>query len=89
MAGTENLDYLLGEIFESVGDIKKALADGHMSVDEIVGAIPDEATREYLRRLFGALRELPAEVGGLAAGGPWAMIGLLQSVATRVMALFK
>jgi hypothetical protein len=83
------LDFLLGEIFESVGDLKLALKDGHLDVEEIVGAVPDPAVREYLRKLLVALKGLPEEVHTVVAGGPWKMMGVFQALATKVMALFK
>jgi len=84
-----NLAYLLDEVFESVGSIKLALKDGDLDPEEIVAAIPDPDVREYVLKLLTALKELPAEVKAVAEGGPWKMIGVFQSVASKVMAIFK
>lgn len=83
------LDYLLGEIFESVGSIKLALKDGDLDPEEIVAAIPDPGAREYLRRLLVALKGLPGEVETVVHGGPWKMMSVFQAVAAKVMVLFK
>lgn len=82
-------DYLLTEFFDSAGDIKKALADGHLSVDEIVNAIPDPGIKEGVRRNLTALKGLPAEMSQIAKN-PWKMaMEFVPMLVTRVMAIFK
>ncbi|MGH7954751.1 MAG: hypothetical protein ACREOZ_02195 [Gloeomargaritales cyanobacterium] len=84
-----NTDYVLGQIFESAGDIKLALADGHLSVDEIVNAIPDSAVKDYLHKLLTALGGLPAEMRQVSSD-PWKMMtSFAPALLSRVMAIFK
>lgn len=84
-----NLDTLLTELFESIGDIKNSLRDGRITPDEIVGAVPDPAVQAYLRTLLNALQGLPGEVQRVTDGGPWQMMSFVQAVVTKVSAVFK
>lgn len=61
------------DIFDTAGDIKLALSDGRVTVDEIVEAIPDDAAKETVRRLLNALKALPDEFSRLMKN-PWAMM---------------
>lgn len=83
------LDRVLGEVFEAAGSIKLAMADGHVSVDEVVGAIPDAEVQAYVRELLTALMALPGEVKAVLASGPWGMMAVFQALAVKAMALFK
>lgn len=84
-----SLNFVLDEILESIGDIKLALKDGHVTVDEIVSAIPDEGVRAYFRKLLTALTKLPGEVEAVVSGGPWKMMGVFQALASKAMSIFK
>lgn len=84
-----SLSKVLGEVFESAGSIKLALADGHVSVDEIVSAIPDAEVQAYVREMLLALSALPGEVHKVVSSGPWGMMSVFQALAVKAMALFK
>lgn len=60
-------------VFDSIGDIKLGLKDGHLDMDEIVEAIPDQRAQEAVRELLGALKALPEEFTRLMKN-PWVMM---------------
>lgn len=84
-----DLNMLLTDLFESAGSIKLALADGHVTVDEIVGAIPDAGTQQFIHQLLTALQGLPGEMKKVTSAGPWAMLGVAEALMGKVTALFK
>lgn len=83
------LDFVLSKIFESAGDIKLALKDGHIEPHEIVAAIPDKAVAEFVEEMLDALSKLPDEVEQVVSSGPWGMMSLFQEVAVKAMSIFK
>ena len=60
-----NTAKVLNEIFSSAGSIKLALADTHLSVDEIVESIPDDNIKQGIRDQLVALKALPGEFNKL------------------------
>ena len=84
-----NTDAIFTKFFESAGSLKLALADGHITVDELVAAIPDESMREDIRDMLIALSGLPAEMAKISKN-PWRMATeFVPMLIARVMAIFK
>jgi hypothetical protein len=83
------LDSLLTELFEAAGDLKLALKDGHITADEIVAAIPDDAVSQYVGTLVKDLQQLPAEIARVVDSGPWGMMSVFQALASKVMSVLK
>lgn len=75
-------------IFEMLGDLKLALNDGKVSVDEIVGLVSDTGLKESLRRGLDGLELIPGEVEKLLRN-PWNLMSLTQWFAGQIGRIFK
>lgn len=66
-------------------DIKRALADGRITVDEVVGAFSDGEVKESVRRAMDGIYNIPNELSRLS---PWDGIALAQRAMMKLSELF-
>lgn len=75
-------------VFEMLGDLKLALSDGKISVDEIVGLVSDTGLKDSLRLGLDGLGKIPGEVEQLVRN-PWNLIALTQWFTGQIHRIFK
>lgn len=66
---------------ELMGHLRDALADGRITLDDIVQGVSDGHVREGLANAVAAAQRLPSELDQLS---PWALIGTIQRVIGRL-----
>jgi len=64
-------------LLDMLGTLRDALADGHVTADEILHGITDGDIRAELKTVLDNLSKLPAELQGLDM---WKMIALFQRI---------
>ena len=75
-------------IFDMLGDLKLALKDGKVTIDEIVGLISDTGLKKSLRDGLEGLSDVPGEVQKLLKN-PWNLMTLTQWLVSQLQRIFK
>lgn len=78
----EALDAALGLVV----DLKNALDDRRVSVDELVGAVSDGKLKESLRKGLEGLEKIPNELKQL---NPWDGMMLVQRLIAKIMPILQ
>lgn len=75
-------------VFDMLGDLKLALADGRVTVDEIVGMVSDGGLKQTIRDGLNGLGSIPGEVAKVISS-PWALVSMTQYFMGRIGKIFK
>lgn len=74
--------------FDMLGDLKLALSDGRITVDEIVGMVSDDGLKPSIRRGLDGLEKIPGEIESLMRN-PWNLMSVAQWFASQIGRIFK
>jgi hypothetical protein len=73
-------------ILELIGHLRDALADGHVTPDEIVSTITDGHLKAIWTNALDGIGNIPDELTSMS---PWAMIGTFQRIMGKIMPLLS